>query len=69
MTPVTVRTAGGRVAYEVQSVRVLSRDELAHRSAGIFRQVGEPRLVLVTCEDWDGTAYRSNVVVAAEPVG
>lgn len=66
---VRVRRTGGTVAYEVRSVEVLSRAELAHRSAGIFRQVGAPRLVLVTCEDWDGTAYRSNVVVSAEPVG
>jgi hypothetical protein len=25
------------------------------------------RLVLVTCEDWDGTRYLSNVVVVATP--
>jgi len=66
---VAVRTAGGAVTYVVRSVQVLSRDDVARRSAGIFRQTGAPRLVLVTCEDWDGTAYRSNVVVTAAPVG
>ena len=47
---------------------MLSRDELARRSADVFGRTGPPRLVLITCEDWDGTAYRSNVVVTAEPV-
>lgn len=65
---VSVRTAGGPVDYEVRAVRVLSRDQLARRSARVFDQSGAPRLVLVTCEDWDGHAYRSNVVVTAEPV-
>jgi len=26
------------------------------------------RLVLITCEDWDGERYLSNVVVTATPV-
>jgi hypothetical protein len=34
----------------------------------VFGRTGPPRLVLITCEDWDGTEYRSNVVVTAEPV-
>ena len=64
---VVVRTARGRVTYVVDSVRVLDRDELARESADIFDQSGAARLVLITCEDWDGTAYRSNVVVTARP--
>ena len=64
---VVVRTARGRVTYVVDSVRVLDRDELARQSAHIFDQSGAARLVLITCEDWDGTAYRSNVVVTARP--
>jgi LPXTG-site transpeptidase (sortase) family protein len=63
-----VVTAGrDRVAYDVASVRVLTRDELARRSEEIFGRTGPARLVLITCEDWDGTAYRSNVVVTARP--
>lgn len=65
---VVVRTAAGPLAYEVVSVRVLGRDELARRSAVIFDQSGPARLVVITCEDWDGTSYLSNVVVTARPV-
>lgn len=64
---VVVRTARGRITYVVDSVRVLGRDQLARQSAKIFDQSGAARLVLITCEDWDGTAYRSNVVVTARP--
>ena len=66
---VLVRSGADELAYRVGSVEVLSRDELARRSADVFGQAGSPRLVLITCEDWDGTAYRSNVVVTAQPVG
>ena len=60
--------AGRRsVSYDVSSVRVLSRAELARRSSRIFARSGPGRLVLITCEDWDGAAYRSNVVVTARP--
>lgn len=64
---VVVEATGGRVTYDVTSVRVLSRDQLARQSESIFRPSGPHRLVLITCEDWDGVAYRSNVVVEAEP--
>ena len=56
------------VAYDVATVEVLSRAELARASTSIFARSGPGRLVLITCEDWDGTAYRSNVVVTARPV-
>lgn len=62
---VVVGAGERRLHYEVASVRVLSRDQLARRHRAVFRQDGSGRLVLVTCEDWDGTAYRSNVVVVA----
>jgi LPXTG-site transpeptidase (sortase) family protein len=66
--PVVVEAGPRTLAYEVQSVEVLSRAELARRSATIFARSGQPRLVLITCEDWDGSAYSSNVVVTARPV-
>ncbi len=66
---VVVRSGTRAVAYEVEEVEVLSREELARRSASLFGRTGAGRLVLVTCEDWDGTAYRSNVVVTAQPAG
>ena len=65
---VVVRTARGPLTYDVVSVQVLGRGELARRSAEVFEQDGPSRLVLITCEDWDGTAYLSNVVVTATPV-
>ena len=65
---VVVRTKAGRVAYEATDVRVLSRRELAQRRQELFGRGGPARLVLVTCTDWDGHVYESNVVVTAEPV-
>lgn len=65
---VVVESGRAQVAYEVDTVQVLGRDDLARRSAEIFGRSGPGRLVLITCEDWDGTAYRSNVVVTALPV-
>lgn len=64
---VVVGSADEEVSYRVQSVEVLSRAQLARRSASLFSRSGPGRLVLVTCEDWDGTGYRSNVVVTARP--
>lgn len=65
---VLVLSGGTTVAYDVATVEVLSRAELARESADVFARSGPGRLVLITCEDWDGTAYRSNVVVTARPV-
>lgn len=64
---VVVRTAGRALRYEVRSVRVLSKAALSASATRLFRQDGPGRLVLVTCEDWDGVGYRSNVVVIAVP--
>jgi LPXTG-site transpeptidase (sortase) family protein len=64
---VVVRTDRGALGYDVVSVEVLGKGELARRSADVFEQSGPARLVLVTCEDWDGTEYLSNVVVTARP--
>lgn len=57
-----------RVAYDVASVRVLSRAELADESPDLFARSGESRLVLVAADDWDGEAFGTNVVVTARPV-
>ena len=34
----------------------------------IFAQTGAGRLVVITCDDWDGKAWRSNIVTIAAPV-
>ncbi|MDQ4052956.1 MAG: class F sortase, partial [Actinomycetota bacterium] len=64
---VAVGTGRRLVRYRVTSTDVWSRWALAKRSARLFDPVGPARLVLVTCDDWDGTAYRSNAVVTARP--
>jgi len=59
----------GKVAsYSVQKVFVYSKDQVADHSGELFGQDRHPRrLVLVTCTDWDGHAYASNIIVYAQP--
>lgn len=57
----------GSYVYVVQDVRVLNKDQLAAESAQLFAQDGPHRLVLVTCEDWDGKEFAANSVVVAVP--
>lgn len=57
----------GSTRWVVESVEVLGKGELARDAQRLFRQDGPARLVLLTCEDWDGSAYLSNVVVVARP--
>lgn len=64
----TVQTAREELTYAVTEVMTLSKDVLASRSARLFRQTGPHRLAVVTCADWDGSAFRSNTVVLARPV-
>ena len=64
---VWMRTDRGRIGYQVRSVVVLGKGELAERAARLFSQETRGRLVLITCEDWDGRQYLSNVVVTATP--
>lgn len=66
-TKVAVRTKRGVVRYVVRRVETYDKATLAEKSARLFRQKGRPRLLLITCEDWDGTGYRSNTVVFATP--
>jgi LPXTG-site transpeptidase (sortase) family protein len=53
--------------YRVQSIDVLSKDEVARNAEEIFAQSGAGRLVLITCDDWDGNTWRSNIVTIAAP--
>jgi LPXTG-site transpeptidase (sortase) family protein len=64
---VRVATDNGRIRYVVRSVVVYSKAELEQRAARVFRQDGPSRLALITCDDWDGSAYQSNAVVFATP--
>lgn len=65
---VSVRTTRGRIRYVVSGVTVYRKATLARDAERVFRQSGPGRLVLVTCEDWNGTTYLSNAVVFADPV-
>jgi len=65
---VKVATGGRTVSYAVVSVTTYRKRALAKSAAKLFDQSVPGRLVLVTCEDWNGTAYLSNVVVIAKPV-
>ena len=65
---VRVSTNRGRISYSVESTDVLGKGELAQRAEDLFDQSVPGRLVLITCEDWNGQEYLSNVVVTASPV-
>jgi LPXTG-site transpeptidase (sortase) family protein len=65
---VSIRTTGGTVAYEVTGVRIYRKASLARHASRVFSQSVPGRLVLITCEDWNGTTYLSNAVVIAQPV-
>lgn len=65
---VAVRTDRGRVTYAVDKVRIYSKGAVADHAERLFSQGVPGRLVLITCEDWNGEIYLSNVVVTATPL-
>jgi hypothetical protein len=65
---VSVMTSTGRLTYVATSVTNYPRQSLAQYAAEVFDQTVPGRLVLVTCEDWNGEVYLSNAVVVAEAV-
>ncbi|QNE22767.1 class F sortase [Kribbella qitaiheensis] len=64
---VTVLTSTARINYRVTSVTHYPKQSLAKHATELFDQTTPGRLVLVTCEDWNGKDYLSNTVVIAEP--
>ncbi|WP_232820019.1 class F sortase [Nocardioides allogilvus] len=64
----SVRTDAGSIDYWVSRVEVHDKDRVSRAAKHLFSQQVRGRLVLITCEDWDGTGYASNVVVIARPV-
>lgn len=64
---IEVLGTSGDLAYAVESVEVLSKEDLARNAEEIFDQGGRGRLVVITCEDFDGAAWRSNIVTIASP--
>lgn len=69
-TPLGIRAHLNGHSYTVNSVAVISKDKLAERAPVLFAQSGRPKLVLVTCEDYNPATglYASNVVVTLKPV-
>ena len=55
------------LTYRVDTVQVLPKGQIANQAEALFDQDVDGRLVLVTCEDWDGKVYHSNVVAMAYP--
>jgi LPXTG-site transpeptidase (sortase) family protein len=64
---IEIEGSGETLTYQVRSVDVLSKDELARHAEEIFNQSVPGRLVIITCEDWDGSSWRSNIVTVATP--
>lgn len=62
---VIIEGTRGRVVYRVASVSTYRKGTLAQESASVFAQRGESRVALVTCENWNGEMYLSNLVVIA----
>jgi LPXTG-site transpeptidase (sortase) family protein len=56
------------LTYRVKSTDVLSKEEVARNAEEIFARTGADRLVIITCDDWDGSAWRANIVTIATPV-
>lgn len=65
---IEVEGSGSRLTYRVHSVDVLSKDDLAKYAEHLFDQSGPGRLVIITCDDWDGSVWQSNIVTIATPV-
>ncbi|MGZ8736078.1 MAG: class F sortase [Nocardioides sp.] len=63
---VRVSTSAGLLEYAVTDVAVYRKATLARDAERIFSQTVPGRLVLITCEGWNGTGYDSNAVVVAE---
>ena len=64
---VRVLTSRGTLNYTVSDVTTYHKNALARQAPQLFTQRGPGRLVLITCDDWNGHAYLSNTVVMADP--
>jgi LPXTG-site transpeptidase (sortase) family protein len=63
---VRVRSRTGLIDYVVSGVTIYRKSQLAKDAQRVFSQTGPGRLVLITCEDWNGSTYLSNAVVFAD---
>jgi len=65
---VRVRTPDRVLRYEVTGVRIYRKARIARDAEQLFSQTVPGRLVLITCEDWNGSFYESNAVIFADRV-
>lgn len=65
---ISVSTSNGRIVYRVGSVLTFSKGSVATQAQELFSQSVPGRLVVITCEDYNGSVYLSNVVVTATPL-
>ncbi|WP_020579039.1 class F sortase [Actinopolymorpha alba] len=65
---IDVRTPSGLIRYRVEEVRAYHKATLARDAERVFDQSVPARLVVVTCDDWNGQEYLSNIVAFATPV-
>jgi LPXTG-site transpeptidase (sortase) family protein len=65
----TIEVHGSDTAltYRVQSINTLPKDQVARDAEQIFTQTGPGRLVVITCDNWDGTTWQSNIITIAAP--
>lgn len=67
---VDVLTKGGTMAYEIDRVRTLTDDRFGRAQGTLFKQDGGAgRLVMISRQGWDGSAYSASVVVTGVPLG
>jgi hypothetical protein len=67
---VDLLTTEGTMRYEVGSVRTFDPATLERVGVQLFKQDGGAgRLVMLSAEGWDGSAYQRSVVVIASPLG
>ena len=64
---IEVKGSDSKLTYRVNSVKVLNKHDVARQAEKIFSQSGAGRLVVITCDDWDGTAWESNIITVATP--
>jgi LPXTG-site transpeptidase (sortase) family protein len=64
---IEVSGSNGTLSYQLESIEVLSKEDVARNAEQIFDQSVAGRLVVITCEDFDGTTWRSNIVAIATP--
>jgi hypothetical protein len=67
---VELLTKEGTMRYEVSSVRTFDPATLERVGLQLFKQDGGAgRLVMLSAEGWDGSAYQRSVVAIASPLG